>query len=122
MAQSDAENDDYQPLLRRKQEGLSMRKDTRVTWASVAALAKVLGISRNTAYAGLRDGTIPALRIGRRYILPKAAIAKWLESAARLPTSLGLKKSPPRSIELSQAIDATGRSNLSATNSARPRR
>jgi len=44
---------------------------------------KPLGISRASAYAGLRDGSIPHIRIGkRRYIIPRAAIDLWLKNAA----------------------------------------
>ena len=55
-------------------------KEASAIYASVEDLARELGISRHTAYAGLRAGRIPAIRLGRRYILPRAAITKWLES------------------------------------------
>ncbi len=45
-----------------------------------AELAKMLSVSRQTVYKGLRDGTIPSIRLGRRFVIPKAAIEKWLES------------------------------------------
>lgn len=51
------------------------------TFPSVRALAKELNIGYQTCYAGLRDKTIPGIRIGKRWILPRAAIAKWLEQA-----------------------------------------
>ena len=38
--------------------------------ATVAEAAEVLGISRNLAYSAIRRGEIPALRIGRRYVIP----------------------------------------------------
>jgi excisionase family DNA binding protein len=41
--------------------------------------AKLLGVSRNVAYAAVRDGSIPSLRIGRRFLVPKAALHKLLE-------------------------------------------
>jgi len=56
------------------------RQDSRSVFASVDALAEELGISRPSAYAGLRSGTIPSIRIGKRYILPRVAIQEWLRS------------------------------------------
>ena len=49
-------------------------------YGSVEELARELGISRQSAYAALRDNTIPHIRLGKRYILPKAAIAEWLRN------------------------------------------
>ena len=37
---------------------------------TVEEAAKRLGISRNTAYAAVRRAQLPALRIGRRYVIP----------------------------------------------------
>jgi excisionase family DNA binding protein len=42
--------------------------------------AKVLGISRNTAYA-VKSGQLPTVKIGRRFLVPKAALERMLESA-----------------------------------------
>jgi excisionase family DNA binding protein len=43
-------------------------------------LARILGISRNGVYAGLRNGKIPHIRIGRRFVIPKAAVDSWFLS------------------------------------------
>jgi excisionase family DNA binding protein len=40
-------------------------------------LTRVLGLSRTGVYAALRDGTIPNVRIGRRFVVPKAAVESW---------------------------------------------
>jgi excisionase family DNA binding protein len=50
---------------------------------SVDHLARELGISRQSAYAGLRAGTIPGIRLGKRFIIPRAAIDQWLKSAGQ---------------------------------------
>jgi excisionase family DNA binding protein len=50
-------------------------------YASVEALADDLGLSRGKAYAALRAGEIPSIRIGKRFIIPRAAIAEWLKTA-----------------------------------------
>jgi excisionase family DNA binding protein len=41
----------------------------------------MLGTSRATIYAGLRSGKIPSRRIGKKFIIPRAAIEEWLKSA-----------------------------------------
>ena len=52
-------------------------------YRSVAALAADIGLSERSARNALRRGEIPHIRVGRRFILPKAAIADWLRSAGR---------------------------------------
>lgn len=51
-------------------------------YASVEEFAREIGISRQSAYAALRKNTIPHIRLGKRYILPKAAISEWLRNPA----------------------------------------
>jgi excisionase family DNA binding protein len=51
------------------------------TYRSVAALAADLALSERSTRDALRRGEIPHIRIGRRFILPKAAIAEWLRTA-----------------------------------------
>ena len=52
------------------------------TYSNVDELARELGLGRLTVYTALRNGTIPSIRVGKRYVLPRAAIAEWLKSAA----------------------------------------
>ena len=52
-------------------------------YRSVAELAKDIGLSERSTRAALRRGEIPHIRIGRRFILPRAAIADWLRTAGR---------------------------------------
>ncbi len=54
------------------------------TYRSVAALALDLGLSERSTRSALRRGEIPHIRVGRRFILPRAAIAEWLRSAGRV--------------------------------------
>lgn len=48
---------------------------------TVTEAAAVLGISRSTAYELARAGTLPALRLGRRLVVPTHALEELLESA-----------------------------------------
>jgi excisionase family DNA binding protein len=40
-------------------------------------------ISRASFYAGINRGEIPALRVGRRLLIPKHAFLRWLQSAGQ---------------------------------------
>jgi excisionase family DNA binding protein len=54
---------------------------------SVEQLAQYLGISRAQAYKMLRLGVIPSIRLGKRFVLPRVAIDKWMESAVSGPVA-----------------------------------
>jgi excisionase family DNA binding protein len=41
--------------------------------------ARLLRIGRGTAYEQIRCGTIPSIRMGRRILVPRAALLKMLE-------------------------------------------
>jgi excisionase family DNA binding protein len=58
------------------------RKRNGSIYDSVQELARELGISEAKAYEGLASGTIPAIRLGKRFVIPRAAIAAWLRTAA----------------------------------------
>jgi len=46
----------------------------------VVHVAKVLGLSMNTAYELCHSDGFPCVRVGRRMIIPRAAFQKWLEN------------------------------------------
>ena len=50
------------------------RRTTTITEA-----AKVLGIGRNQAYEAARRGEIPTIKIGKRLLVPVAALERMLE-------------------------------------------
>ncbi len=45
----------------------------------VREAAKLLGIGRDSAYALVREGRLPAVHIGRRILVPRAALEPWVE-------------------------------------------
>src|SRR5262245_33605190 len=51
-------------------------KRAAATVATVEDLAAELGIGLNQAYALVQMKVIPAMRVGRRWLIPRAAIAK----------------------------------------------
>jgi excisionase family DNA binding protein len=46
--------------------------------------AAILGISRNGAYNAAKDGSLPTIRIGKRLLVPIAALDRLLGSADHL--------------------------------------
>ncbi|WP_062385917.1 excisionase family DNA-binding protein [Demequina iriomotensis] len=46
-----------------------IRKRPTIT---VTEAGQLLGVSRGSAYDAVRDGTIPSIRVGRRYVIPTA--------------------------------------------------
>ncbi len=45
----------------------------------VEVAGKAFGLSRAAAYAAVRNGQIPSLRIGTRYAVPTAALRRLLQ-------------------------------------------
>jgi excisionase family DNA binding protein len=46
---------------------------------TIEEAGRILGISRGAAYARAEDGSIPTIRLGKRLLVPKAALNKMLE-------------------------------------------
>jgi excisionase family DNA binding protein len=47
---------------------------------TVEQAARLLGIGRNSAYDAVRRGEIPVLKIGHRYLVPRAALERMLSA------------------------------------------
>lgn len=46
---------------------------------TVDEAAQILGISRSSAFSAVRRGDIPSLQIGRRLVVPTAALRRMLQ-------------------------------------------
>jgi excisionase family DNA binding protein len=57
---------------------------------TVEQAARVLGVGRNSAYQAARAGQIPAIRIGKRLIVPTAAFEKFLATEPKRDAKKGL--------------------------------
>jgi excisionase family DNA binding protein len=55
---------------------------TTILTMSVEEAAAMLGVGRDAGYEAVRRGQIPALRVGRAWRVPRAALMKMLESPA----------------------------------------
>ena len=54
---------------------------------NVPEAGKLLNLSRPTAYSLCAQGIIPTIRLGRRLVVPRAALLKMLEEAGKKPES-----------------------------------
>lgn len=54
---------------------------------SVDEVAALLGIARGVAYESVRNGSIPATRIGRRWLVPRKRFHAWLDGTEQLAGS-----------------------------------
>jgi excisionase family DNA binding protein len=50
---------------------------------TIAETAHAIGISRANAYSLVEQGKLPAIRLGRRLIVPKAALLTMLDKASQ---------------------------------------
>jgi len=48
---------------------------------TVSEVAKILRLSRNSAYQGVLRGEIPSIRVGKRILVPRRALEALLEGA-----------------------------------------
>jgi len=46
---------------------------------SVDEVAKMLGTARGATYQAVREGRIPAIRMGRRWLIPRERFHAWLD-------------------------------------------
>ncbi len=58
----------------------SLATDQRLTW-TVPEAAQLLGISKDSAYAAAHRGDLPVRVIGRRMLVPRAALLRLLDGA-----------------------------------------
>lgn len=46
---------------------------------TVDEVAKMLGTARGATYQAVREGRIPAIRMGRRWLIPRERFHAWLD-------------------------------------------
>jgi len=54
-------------------------EETERLTLNVPEAGRLLGISRSTAYALVNSGYLPAIRLGKRILVPRAALERLLE-------------------------------------------
>lgn len=71
---------------------------------TVEQTAKVLGIGRSTAYELVRAGDIPSLRLGRRLVIPAAALADALDLPLEVVQNAAAPAPAAPAVDPAQAI------------------
>ncbi|MER5325701.1 helix-turn-helix domain-containing protein [Streptosporangium roseum] len=66
-------------LVPRPPEPSDPASDATPAVYTVTEVARLLSLSRGITYASVRDGTIPALRVGSRWVIPKRRFHTWLD-------------------------------------------
>ncbi len=61
-----------------------MTTEEKMTY-TVLETAKVLGVGKNRVYEGVMNGTLPGIRLGGRWIIPKHALHRMLETGRLQP-------------------------------------
>jgi excisionase family DNA binding protein len=65
-----------------KREYIRITRGPQRATLSPRETVAITGISEKTTYKMLRAGQMPFIRIGRRYLIPRAALTRWLATAA----------------------------------------
>lgn len=63
-----------------------MANESEFTY-DVETAGKKLGLSRPLAYRAAKNGELPIIKIGRRLLVPKAALEKMLANAGSQPVT-----------------------------------
>jgi excisionase family DNA binding protein len=61
--------------------GIAENSERKTVTVDIAA--KILGISRSFAYEAARRGEIPTIKIGRRLLVPRAALDRLFEQFSK---------------------------------------
>ena len=56
---------------------------------TVLEVARLFSLSRGTAYAMVRNGSIPAVKLGECSIIPKTRLHDWLDGPVPAPDDQG---------------------------------
>lgn len=56
-----------------------VRLDDAPDFFGPVVLGRILGVNANGAYALVHDDTFPKIVVGKKYIISKAGLMRWLE-------------------------------------------
>jgi len=61
----------------------AQKQNTERLTYTVKEAAKQLGLSKNSAYQGVISGEIPSIKVGKRILIPRAALSSLLCAAGK---------------------------------------
>lgn len=59
---------------------------------TVKEVAEMLGLGRNTVYDNIRTGKIPHVQLGKRILIPKGPVDRFLNTKEELTITSGQKR------------------------------
>jgi excisionase family DNA binding protein len=68
------------------------RSDKDKLTYEITEAAQLLGVGRNQAYEAAHRGELPVIRIGKRYLIPKAALDRMLAGETPKPQAKAAAK------------------------------
>ncbi|MPZ47819.1 MAG: helix-turn-helix domain-containing protein [Dehalococcoidia bacterium] len=69
--------------------------ERRLDYKDPEWLADQLGVDKSTIYRYLREGTIPAVQLGRKWLVSEAQVVEFLDTQARMQTEVRRKGMAP---------------------------
>jgi len=80
--------------------------DPRIDYHDPKWVASRLGLDKNTVYRMLHDGTLPAVQVGRKWLISESRLAEYLEEEARLQTTLRRMTALPSAVRVEEQARA----------------
>lgn len=69
---------------------------------SIAELQQLLGVGKHSIYRMLAEGKIPNIRVGKKFVVPIAAVTRMLENVGAPPASAAVEASHAATAETCQ--------------------
>jgi excisionase family DNA binding protein len=60
---------------------------------SIAELQQLLGVGKHSVYSMLKQGKIPNIRVGKKFVVPIAAVTRMLENVGAPPAPAAVEAS-----------------------------
>jgi excisionase family DNA binding protein len=75
------------------------RMDTLPHVLTVRQVSLLLGVAENTVYESIRRREIPSVRVGRRLLVSRDALMRWLDGVDEDTRTFGTTRRTPRDEE-----------------------
>jgi excisionase family DNA binding protein len=84
---------EHKILRQKKTTGKNRRKlsSGRLTLRPKETTA-ITGLSVGATYNLLESGAMPSIRVGKKFLIPRAALIEWINSCGKAHVTVGLKE------------------------------
>ena len=66
--------------------------ESRLDYRDPKWVASRLGLDKNTVYRLLQDGALPAVQVGKKWLISESRLAQYLEEQTRLKKCLNMRR------------------------------